>query len=454
MNEQKKQGELKRTIGLPLLVGFGLAYLAPTVVFNYYGLWTAESGTGGHYPLALIITTILMVFTGLSYTYMVKEFPVAGSAYIYVNRSINPHIGFIAGWIMLLDYLLLPMAGFLLLGIYGHEYFPQIPAVVIVIAVAAICAILNIIGARVASMIDTIIIAAQLIFTAATIIVCIVYVCGGGGTGTLFSSTAIYNPETFGFSKVMHAAAILCLSFVGFDAVTTMVEEVKNPDKVMGKAIMLIVAGAGILFFITAYVMNLAWPEGIYQIEDPDTGIFEFYPAIGYGWMTDVFFVVDNCASFICSLAAVGAGSRILYGMGRDNIIPKQFFASISPKFNTPVKNILLTTILPMIIGMACVNNLGAALDLVSFGVIIGFILVNVSVFSLFWVKRKERGGAAVIKYVILPLISVAFLVFAFIFTGAGAKIIGAVWTVLGIIYLGIKTKGFKELPPEMEFDE
>lgn len=170
--------------------------------------------------------------------------------------------------------------------------------------------------------------------------------------------------------------------------------------------------------------------------------------------MTDVFFVVDNCASFICSLAAVGAGSRILYGMGRDNIIPKQFFASISPKFNTPVKNILLTTILPMIIGMACVNNLGAALDLVSFGVIIGFILVNVSVFSLFWVKRKERGGAAVIKYVILPLISVAFLVFAFIFTGAGAKIIGAVWTVLGIIYLGIKTKGFKELPPEMEFDE
>lgn len=454
MNELQNQGQLKRTLGLPLLVGFGLAYLAPTVVFNYYGVWTAESGTAGHYPLALIITTILMAFTGLSYTYMVKEFPIAGSAYAYVNKSINPHIGFLAGWIMMLDYLLMPMAGFLLLGIYGHEYFPMIPAWLIVVVVAAVCAILNIIGAKTSSIIDSIIIAAQLIFTALTIIVCIVYVCGGGGSGNLFSGTAIYNPETFDFSSLMHAAAILCLSFVGFDAVTTMVEEVKNPEKVMGKAIMLIVVGAGILFFITAYALNIAWPEGTSMIQDPDTGIFEFYPAIGYPWMADIFFVVDNCASFICSLAAVGAGSRILYGMGRDNIIPKKFFGSISPKFNTPVKNILLTTILPMIVGMVFVNNLMGALDLVSFGVIVGFILVNLSVFVLFWIRKKERGGLAVVKYVILPLAGVAFLVFAFIFVGTGAKILGAGWTLLGLIYLAIKTRGFKQLPPEMTFEE
>lgn len=454
MSEKKKQGELKRTLGLPLLVGFGLAYLAPTVVFNYYGIWTAESGTGGHYPLALVITTILMAFTGLSYSYMVKEIPIAGSVYAYANKSINPHVGFIAGWIMLLDYILMPMAGMLLLGIYGHEYFPMVPAWLIVVVVAAICAILNIIGAKTSSIVDTVIIAAQLIFTALTIIVCIVYVCGGGGAGSIFSGTAIYNPETFDFSTLMHASAILCLSFVGFDAVTTMVEEVKNPDKIMGKAIMLIVIGAGILFFITAYVMNIAWPEAIYKIQDPDTGVFEFYSAIGYGWMADVFFVVDNCASFICSLAAIGAGSRILLGMGRDNLLPKQVFGHISPKFNTPIYNILLTTVIPMIIGMIFVNNLMGALDLVSFGVIIGFIIVNLSVFILFWVKKKERGGSAVVKYIICPWIGVLFLAFAFIYVGTGAKILGTCWTALGIIYLAFKTKGFKQLPPEMTFEE
>jgi len=454
MNEPNKQGELKRTLGLPLLVGFGLAYLAPTVVFNYYGIWTAESGTGGHYPLALLITTVLMAFTGLSYTYMVKEVPIAGSVYAYTSRAMNPHIGFISGWIMLLDYMLMPMAGFLLLGIYGHEYFPMIPAWVIVVGVAILCAILNIVGAKTSSIVDTLIIAAQLIFTALTIIVCVIYVCNGGGTGSILSGTAIYNPETFDFSNLMHAAAILCLSFVGFDAVTTMVEEVKDPDKTMGKAIMLIVIGAGILFFITAYALNIAWPEGVYDIEDPDSGIFEFFPAIGYDWMADVFFVVDNCASFICSLAAVGAGSRILLGMGRDNLLPKKVFGHISPKRNTPTYNILLVTFIPMIIGLIFVNNLMGALDLVSFGVIIGFILVNLSVFVLFWVKKKERGNGAVVKYVIIPWIGVAFLAFAFIYIGTGAKILGVCWTVLGIIYLAIKTKGFKELPPEMSFEE
>ena len=111
MNELQNQGELKRTLGLPLLIGFGLAYLAPTVVFNYYGIWTADSGTGGHYPLALLIATVLMTFTAYSYTRMVKEYPTAGSAYVYVNKSVQPHIGFLTGWVMLLDYLLLRMRG-------------------------------------------------------------------------------------------------------------------------------------------------------------------------------------------------------------------------------------------------------------------------------------------------------------------------------------------------------
>ena len=453
MNELQNQGELKRTLSLPLLIGFGLAYLAPTVVFNYYGIWSADSGTGGHYPLALIITTILMTFTAYSYTRMVKEYPTAGSAYVYVNKSVQPHIGFMTGWVMLLDYLLLPMVCYLLIGIYVNEYFPALPVWVIVIGCAALGAIFNIVGVKTASIVDSIIIAAQLIFTLVTIILCIMYVCGTDGL-SLFSARAIVNPDTFNTTAVLNAAAILCVSFVGFDAVTTMAEETKNPEKVMTPAIMGVCIGAGVMFFITAYAMNVAWPDAHTAIQDPDVGIYEFYPAIGYGWAADVFFVVDEFASFVCAMAGMGAVSRILLGMGRDNILPKSFFGSVSKKWHTPVKNIILVSIIGCS-GIFYADNLLGAAELVSFGCILGFIMVNISVILHFYKHKGLREGAKnKIMYLIVPGIGAIVLIIAFIFVGTGAKILGCIWLLIGLVYLAIKTKGFKELPPEMTFEE
>jgi len=454
MSEPQKQGELKRTLNLPLLIGFGLAYLAPTVVFNNYGLWTAESGTAGHYPLALLITTVFMVFTAYSYSVMVKEFPQAGSAYVYVNKSVQPHIGFLTGWVILLDYLLLPMICYLLLGIYVNEYFPSVPVWLVVVIIASIVAVLNILGAQLSSIIDTVIIVAQILFTLTAVILCIVFVSNGGGSGTLLSSRAIINHDTFSASALFKAAAILCVSFVGFDAVTTMAEETKNPEKVMTPAIMGVCIGAGIVFFVVAYFMNLAWPEAVTAIQDPDVGVYEFFPAIGYGWMGDVFFIVDNFASFVCAMAGMSAASRILLGMGRDNILPKSFFGSISKKFNTPVKNIILVSV----IGCTSIfyaDNLMGAVELVSFGCIIGFIMVNISVFMYFYRKKGMRKGFKnKLKYMIVPLFGAVILAAAFTFIGNTTKIIGCIWLLIGIIYLAFKTKGFKELPPEMIFEE
>ncbi len=444
--------QLKKTLTLPLLIGFGLAYLAPTVVFNYYGIWTM--GTNGLYPLALLITTAIMTITAYSYTRMCKVYPQAGSAYGYVSKSVNPHLGFMTGWVMLVDYLLLPMVCYLLMGIYINEYFPSIPVWVMIVFFIGVGAIINIIGAKVATTVDTIIIIAQLVFTAVTIVLCIKYVLDGGGTGDLISPEAVFNPETFNASAVFGASAVLCVSFVGFDAVTTMAEETKNPDKVMTPAIMGVVIGAGIIFFITAYCLNIAWPEAPGLITDPDVGIYEFYPAIDQAFMADVFFVVDNFASFVCALAGMGAVTRILYGMGRDNILPKKFFGKLSPKFQTPVNNILLTSVIALS-GIFYADNLLGAAELVSFGAILGFIMVNVAVINHYYIRGGNRAGAKnKIMYLILPLLGIITLVIAFFFLGNGAKILGCIWLAIGIIYLAIKTKGFKELPPEMHIDE
>ena len=447
----RQETKLKRTMSLPLLIGFGLAYLAPTVVFNYYGIF--EVGTGGMYTLSLAITTVVMFFTAYSYVQMVKAYPVAGSAYTYVNKSVQPHLGFLSGWVMLIDYLLLPMVCYLLLGIYINDFFPSLPVWAIVIIVALLGMLINIVGMKTASMVDTVIISAQIGFTLLLIVLIAKFVVDGGGTGTLFDGTAIFNPETFELKATLSASAILCVSFVGFDAVTTMAEETKNPEKVMGKAVIGVCIGAGILFMVTSYFTHIAWPAAYDLIEDPDAGIFELFPMMDASWMGNVFFIVDNCASFICAMAGMGAVSRILYSMGRDNILPKKFFGKLSPRFQTPVNNIVLTTVIAMS-ALFYQDNLFGAASLISFGAVIGFFMVNLSVISHYFIRNKERGGAKTFKYLIMPALGMATLVFVFIYIEPAAKILGCGWLLIGIIYLAIKTKFFKELPPEMTIDE
>ncbi len=271
--------KLKRVLSLPYLVVFGLAYLAPTVVFNYYGIMTVM--TNGMMALAYVITTIVMFFTAYSYARMVEAFPVAGSAYTYVQQSMNPYFGFVTGWLMLLDYLLLPMICYLLLGIYINEFFPQIPIWSIVVFFVVVGGIINIIGVKTAAKVNTIIITAQMLFTLLFVIVIIKLLLGGDGAGTLVSSKATYNPEEFNMGNILAASSILAVSFLGFDAVTTMAEETINPKKTVGRAIMIVCVGAGIVFAIVSYFAQLAWPTAFMEIQNEDAGIFELLPRLG-----------------------------------------------------------------------------------------------------------------------------------------------------------------------------
>lgn len=447
---QNQETELKRSLSLPLVIMFGLAYLAPTVVFNYYGLFTPS--TGGMYALSLALTTVVMTFTALSYRQMVKAYPVAGSAYTYVNKSVQPHVGFMTGWMMLLDYMLVPMICYLLLGVYVNTFFPIIPVWATVVVVALIGMMINIIGIKTASIIDTIITCAAISLMILFVILVIRYVQNGGGSGVLLDGKAFFNPDTYETKNVLAASAVLCASFLGFDAVTTLAEETKNPEKVMGKAIIGVVVGAGVLFVIIAYFAQIAWPEAYQNIEDPNSGIFELFPRIN-PWIGNVFFIVDNCGSFVCAMAGMGAVSRILYGMGRDNILPKKFFGHLSKKYKTPINNIVLTTLIALSAIFYADNVFGAA-SLVAFGAVCGFFMVNLSVIFHYFIKLNKRKGFDLCRYLIAPIVGMCSLVVVFIFMDSSAKVLGLVWMVIGLTYLAFKTKFFKELPPEMTLDE
>lgn len=452
--EQTNGGsEFKKVLGLGSLIIFGLAYMAPTVVFNYYGPLSVASN--GMYPTCFVITAIAMFFTAFSYANMSRVFQKSGSAYVYVQQSLNPHFGFAAGWVMLLDYLLLPMICILCVAIYMETYFPAIPASVWVIAQVILLFMINAMGISMAAKVDTAIVAVQLILMAVFIVVGIITITKGGIDGTsngLLDGTAFYNPDVFELRLVLYPAAILCVSFLGFDAVSTLSEEAKNPVKDIPKAIVLVCLGAGLVFTLIAYIAQIMWPVGYQNLQDPDSGIFELLAKITLIPHMDVaFLVVDNIGSIACALSGQAAVVRIMYNMGRDNILPKKVFGYLSKK-GVPFYNLIIVGIVGLV-ALFFTDNILGGVELVSFGAITGFILVNISVPFYFIKKKGERGGKAIFNYGVLPLIATAICVYLWFNMAQTAKIIGIIWLAVGIIILAIKTKGFRTLPPEMDIE-
>lgn len=439
--------ELKRVLKLPTLVCQGLAYLCPACVLMYYGIINVL--TNGHFPLTLIVAGIAMTLTALSYAKMCRKYPVAGSVYSYVSHSIGPKMGFLSGWSLMLDYFLLPMTCYLGCGLYLNTMIPAVPVWAWIILAVIFVAVCNCVGVGVASIVNNINVIAPILALIVTIIFIIKFVMGGGGAGTLLYPEAIYNPELFNFSSIMTAAGIMAIVFVGFDSVTTYSEETINPEKNMPRAVILICVGAAIEFFIVAYFMNCGWPYEPGAIQDPDTAITEFNVHIGIGWMNTIFVLINTLASIGCCIAGQGATSRILLGMGRDGFLPKKFFGYVHPKFKTPTKNILLTAV----VGLAAIvfqDSLTNAMSLVSFGALSGFILTNICVVVRFWVKDKERAGAAVARNLVIPIIAAMVCVYLWLSLPMAGKIVGFSWIAIGLIVLAIKTKGFRQLPPEL----
>lgn len=451
LNKLGYEQSLKRVLTLRNLVFFGIAYLAPTVIFNQYGILTQI--TQGMMALSTLITVVAVMFTAYSYSQMVKVYPVAGSAYTYVQRAINPHLGFLTGWVVLLDYILIPLVCYLTVGLYMNRFVPQVPVWVwIVISIAAMT-VINIIGIKSTARFNTIIMVLQFAFALVFIAVVIKFILGGGGAGTLISAENFYDSKDFTQPGLLAASAIMAISFLGFDAVTTVAEEAVNPKKDIGRAIFIICIGAGIVFTFIAYISQIAWPDAWKEMSDPMTGIFDLFEHMNTGYLATTFLVIDNFASLACALTATAAVARILYGMGRDGALPKRFFGYVHPKFQSPVYNILLISALALT-SIIFSENLYAALSLVSFGALSAFTFVNLSVVFQYVVKNKKRGAADIVKYFIIPVCGV--LVSGYLFTSieTTGKIVGGCWLLLGAIYSAVTTNFWRKLPPELKLDE
>jgi amino acid transporter len=239
---QDGPGEVRfrRVLGLPALVFFGLAYMVPLTVWTTYGVVTTS--THGHLPLAYVITTVAMFLTAYSYGRMVVAQPTAGSAYTYASRSFGRPFGFMVGWALLLDYIFLPMINYLVIGLYMQDYFPSTPQAMWIVLVVLLVTGLNILGVRLLAGMNLLFVAAQFVFIAVFAVMAIVHITSDMHVRSF--SAPFYSGNT-DLGLVFAGAAILALSFLGFDAVSTLSEETKNPRRKIPLAIMLCALAGG-----------------------------------------------------------------------------------------------------------------------------------------------------------------------------------------------------------------
>ncbi|WP_426975452.1 APC family permease [Pseudarthrobacter sp. O4] len=444
---QPQQIKLKRVLGLPSLVFFGLVYMVPLTIFTTYGVVSAS--TGGRASLAYIITLAAMIFTAKSYASMVKVFPVAGSSYSYASKTFGPNIGFLAGWSLLLDYMLLPMVSYLVIGIYLNILFPAVPAWIFVVACILLVTVLNVVGISSVATASNLIVLVQFVFIAVFVVIAVGFVATGNHSVNLGAPFTGDGGANVTFSTLMAGAAVLCLSFLGFDAISTMAEEAKNPKKDIPRAIIIVTVGAGLLFLVLAYISQLVFPGTGFN--DPVSAASEVMLKAG-GDFLNIFFIAAYVAgatgSAITSQASV---SRILYSMGRDGMLPRRIFGTLSARFKTPIIPIMLVSVISVLGVNADVNLL---FSIVSFGALIAFSIVNLSVMKRYLWDEKRRSGKDVFLYGVLP--GIGFLLTLWIWTSLApnALTIGVIWLAAGLVYLLILTKGLRRKAPQVEFSE
>lgn len=437
---------LTRTLKLPSLVLFGLAYLTPIIVLGIFGI-IAET-TGGAAPAAYLVALVAMLFTAHSYGRMAIAYPVAGSAYTYVRRSIDPRVGFLVGWAVLLDYLFLPMVIWLIGGSYLTAQFPGIPIGVWIVGFIVVTTLLNILGIKVADKANYVLMAFQLLVLVFFVALATGNVVSANGTGGLASGQPFFN-DTSSFATISAGAAIAAYSFLGFDAVTTLTEETINPRRTVPRAIMLVALIGGGIFVAVSYVTQLVHPGGVF--EDSASAASAIALQIGGELFGAVFLAGLVVAQFASGLAAQASASRLMYAMGRDSVLPNAVFGKLHEKFHTPVANLVITGVIGLI---ALFLDVATSTSFINFGAFTAFTLVNASV--VFHYVRQRRAGQQLnlVSYVVVPVIGALICAYLLSQLDSNAITLGVSWLALGIIVLALITRGFKAAPPEMTATE
>ncbi|KIL72853.1 APC family permease [Bacillus badius] len=440
--------QLKRSLGLWAIVMLGVGYMTPMVAFDTFGIVSHE--TGGHVPASYVIALVGMLFTAASYGKMVRVYPVAGSAYTYTQKTISKKLGFFVGWASLLDYLFLPMVNALLSKIYLSALFPEVPGWVWVVGFVAVVTIANLFSVNLAANFNNFLVFFQFLVIIVFVVLVVKGLGSGEGAGTVFSLVP-FAEEGMSMDALVAGATVLCFSFLGFDAVTTLSEETPDAVKTIPRAIFLTALVGGVLFITVSYFTQMYFPD-VSRFSDPEAASPEIALFVG-GKLFQAFFLAGTLTGTLASgLASHTSVSRLLYVMGRDNVIPAKFFGYIHPKWRTPALNVVLVGFVSLI---AIFLDLETATSLINFGALIAFTFVNLAVISHYVIKMKRyKNIKDFINYLVFPLIGAGIVMILWVNLNIHSLILGIIWSAIGILYLMYITNWFRSPVPQMHMEE
>jgi amino acid transporter len=431
------QQELKRSLSFTDLLVYGLVFMVPIAPFGIFG--SVFSASGGMIALVYLIGGLAMAFTAASYSQMSRAFPMAGSVYTYAGRGIAQWVGFLAGWMILLDYVLIPGLLYLIAGVAMNAIVSAIPVWVWVVAFVVLNTVVNLLGIEFTAKTNKIMLIGELVVLAVFVVIGLLALAAGNGNGSdVFSP--IYDSDTFSVSLVFGAVSIAVLSFLGFDGISTLAEENRESARSIGRSMIAALALAGTLFIVQTWIAALLVPAPETLIADGDAGGTAFYDAAEAAsghWLYIVTAVATAIAwGFANSLVAQAATSRLLFAMARDRQLPG-FLSKVHPTRRVPVNATFLVATVSLVLGVYMTTRddygIGTLSTLVNFGALSAFLVLHVSVVVHFVVKNGSRNWWL---HLLVPVIGFAILMFVVINADVAAQRLGFAWFGLGFLVL------------------
>jgi amino acid transporter len=429
--------ELSRSLSFADLLIYGLIFMVPIAPFGIFG--SVYNGSGGMVALAYVVGMVAMMFTALSYAQMVRAFPMAGSVYSYAGRGIAPPVGFLAGWVILLDYVLVPGLLYLVASVAMHSLVPALPVWLWLAAFVVLNTVVNYLGIQMTARVNRFMLIGELIVLAIFIVIGIVALASGKGAG--FSMSPLYNADTFSWSVVFGAVSIAVLSFLGFDGISMLAEESRADTRQIGRAMVGALLLAGVLFIVQTWVAALLVPDaaGLLANGDPEgTAFYDAARAAGGGWLAGLTALATAIAwGFANSLVAQAATSRLLYAMARDRQMPS-FLARINERHKVPANATLVVAAISLILGLYMASRddgISLMSTLVNFGAMTAFLALHVAVVVHYVVRNGSRDWW---RHLVVPVLGFLILLYVVINAKVAAQILGFVWLGIGAIILVI----------------
>lgn len=419
--------QLHRALTTKDLVIYGLVFMVPIAPYSVYGFVYNDSK--GMVPLAYLVGLVGMFFTALSYAAMSQAFPLAGSIYTYAQRSLHEVAGFFAGWLILLDYILIPSLLYLFSAVALRPVIPSVPAWVWLVGFISFNAAVNFVGVQFTARVNRYMLIMELVALALFVAMGLNALYGGQGAGRL-TLMPIYDAHAFSIATVAGATSIAVLSFLGFDGISTLSEENRGGKDAVGRATVLSLLLVGGLFMLQTWIAT-DLSAGMH-FSSPETAFYEITERAGGAWLRLFTIIAVVLATAIANaMAAQAAVSRILFAMARDGKLPT-ILSRVHQRYKTPYVSTLFVAVVSLVVGLLFADRVDDLTLIVNFGALTGFVLLHLSVINHYVVRQSSTRW---LRHLVFPLVGLTIIVYVLYQMDRAAKILGLCWIGIGVLY-------------------